>query len=68
MDHLQVTSWTHPASRVLRSAIEACLDELRNRETDHNPFWVLADCKYAGRLIERLPHETGVGCKCVFGR
>lgn len=67
LDHLEVTSWTHSASRMLRSAIEACLDELRNRETDHNPFWVLAECGYAGRLIERLLHETGVGCKWVSG-
>lgn len=37
-----VSSQIRAALRMLRSAIAACPDELWNRETDHNPFWVLA--------------------------
>ena len=37
-----VSSQIRAALRMLRSAIAACPDELWNRESDHNPFWVLA--------------------------
>ena len=42
MDPTIVSSQIHAALKMLRSAIVACPDELWNRETDHNPFWVLA--------------------------
>ena len=37
-----VSSQIRAALKMLRSAIEACPNELWNREADHNPFWVLA--------------------------
>ena len=42
MDTTIVSSQIRAALRMLRSAIEACPDDLWNREIDHNPFWVLA--------------------------
>lgn len=37
-----VSSQIRAALRMLRFAIEACPDELWDRESDHNRFWVLA--------------------------
>lgn len=42
MDPSIVSPQIRAALKMLRSAIEACPDALWNRETDHNPFWVLA--------------------------
>ena len=42
MEPTIVSSQIRAALRMLRSAIEACPDELWNREADHNPFWVLS--------------------------
>ena len=42
MDTTIVSSQIRAALKMLRSVIEACPDELWNREADHNPFWVLA--------------------------
>lgn len=42
MEPTIVSSQIRAALKMLRSAIEACPEPLWNRETDHNPFWVLA--------------------------
>ena len=42
MEHTIVSSQLRAALKMLRSAIEACPDDLWNRGTDTNPFWVLA--------------------------
>jgi len=42
MEPAIVSSQIRAALKMLRSAIEACPTPLWDRETDHNPFWVLA--------------------------
>ena len=42
MDGQIVASQIRAALRMLRSAIAACPEPLWSRESDHNPFWVLA--------------------------
>jgi len=42
MDTAIVSSQIRAALRMLRSAIEACPEDLWDRTTDHNRFWVLA--------------------------
>ena len=42
MEPTVISSQIRAALKMLRSAIEACTDDLWNREADNNPFWVLA--------------------------
>ncbi len=75
MDRVAVISQIRASLKMLRSTVEACPDSLWHRDSDHNPFWVLA---YHSIYFAHLylspseeafePFERGVEGREGFGR
>lgn len=75
MNHDIVVAQLRAALAMLRSTIEACPEELWNRESDHNRFWALAyHTLYFAHLYLSssedafVPWERKVKGKAGFGR